>query len=1151
MGGIIATSLVAFISMFVPGLLLALALLYKRTDLHLFEIVVIGFIFGLIAPAALTWVESFLIPYSTAFIFSLSLFEINALVLTIAGAILCFQQGVFKGFSLSGMTRSQAISKEEAKINEMQKASKMSIDEIRTRLSYFDSAKGIIEAHKAEEDALVRKHKEERSIASKLDERDRAKLSELHQQEEQKLIEQHEREEEMLLNRLSKPEAAAKSAINIKTAWPWILLLAIMLLTFATRIFGIGPSPQFYEFDPYYDMMAAQSILVYGQQFYTSHAAWPIEVGGSVMRIQPLVPYLEAYWYSLANYFGPKNSSTFSTNLMSYVGSVYPPMVAALLVFTVFVLLYREYGKYVGLIGASLAASMPVIFTTFVAGEQLLEPWGIFSLFFFFAMYVLAIRDMKNSRLAILAGVAFASTFLGAHYYTVDAGVLAAYILLQGTISVIRGDLTKYFYKMNIIIIVVIGIFLVAYNAYSTSITSAIPKIVGVPTTIAFPIIALVTVVVLDYVSRWLAKSKFSFKERLGGIGILVAVVLGNVLAWIYLIYANVARKGKYDPHTLTRIVWIGFFYALALIAVFFTPLGKPFKGYINLSAHYTTPSIPLFMTVEEYIPTGLFYNFGASGFGLIGSSIGGIPILVWIISAVALLLIIISIAFRNSKTGILYAAIALPLMIAGFSEVKYLPHFGVAFIMLFCIIIGEILLLADSDFSIKKYAKIITEAGQTHTELKNAIQRHANVVYAVLAIGLFFISTVLAIIMLLAILFVVKPSGSRSYLYGLLFLFIIIEIAAVAINHQVMLGESSTIIQAFTGAYTYATNPVNACSIIANHGNAIADDMFCNLVPAYWLNAMAWIKGNVGPFGYRVLAWWDYGDWINWFGNSPAVLRGDNSAPPEDYATAAHYVLGSSDGYGPQTLASFMNGNQTKYVLMDQDLIAKWQALDFLACVDINATSKAYAIAQGKAQNPPVPYALGTSQCEIAHDPQFVLVPLPALIPTNSSVQSISYYCKISNSTTPLISSYIVQGMSLSNETVCVDSVPNTKGVLSIFNQSGGKLNAVVQSASYEGVITISGIPFVEYLMIYLPNGPNDTITNAPSSFYDSNYYKGFILGDLPGFTQVYPANATGINFVNGTYGVRIYELDNFTGSLPPKTPKPSYVSNNYTMPG
>ena len=81
------------------------------------------------------------------------------------------------------------------------------------------------------------------------------------------------------------------------------------------------------------------------------------------------------------------------------------------------------------------------------------------------------------------------------------------------------------------------------------------------------------------------------------------------------------------------------------------------------------------------------------------------------------------------------------------------------------------------------------------------------------------------------------------------------------------------------------------------------------------------------------------------------------------------------------------MNGNQTKYVLFDQDLISKWGALDFLACMNINATSEAFASAAGQDQTTRrQPYVLGTSQCEQAHDPEFALLPLSALVPTNQA---------------------------------------------------------------------------------------------------------------------------------------------------------------------
>ncbi|MEM3841217.1 MAG: hypothetical protein QXN59_00780, partial [Candidatus Micrarchaeaceae archaeon] len=201
---------------------------------------------------------------------------------------------------------------------------------------------------------------------------------------------------------------------------------------------------------------------------------------------------------------------------------------------------------------------------------------------------------------------------------------------------------------------------------------------------------------------------------------------------------------------------------------------------------------------------------------------------------------------------------------------------------------------------------------------------------------------------------------------------------------------------------------------------------------------------------------------------------------------------------------------------------------------------------------SPPVPYALGYSKCEINHDPEYALVPLSAIIPTSSTSISISSFCSISNSTTEYANSFLVIGNSLVNQTLCADvSNVSSTGAVRMFYPNGTRLNAYIAGDYPLGEITgPNNEPYLEYLMIYTPNGSNSSISDAPSLFYKSNFYKGFILGSLPGFSQVYPSNATGINYINGTYPIRIFALNNFTGSLPPAVPKPSYVHNSYQMP-
>jgi hypothetical protein len=1021
--GAITAILVAFISIFVPGFLLALALL-KKTELHLFEISVIGFIFGLLGPAGMTWIESYFMNSIHAFTFSLGLFEGNAILLTIIGLILCIQQGVFKNFFPK------------------------------------DKPTHTVGAH-----------------GRKFD--------------------------------------------NKKMTIVWVILLALMLVSFMTRIANISIAPKFFEFDPYFDMIDAKSILTLGYQFLLDPSAWPVVSAGTNHRIQPIVPYLEAYWYDLANSFGFHHAG-FSTSLMSYVSSFYPPITAALLTFVIFMLLYHEYDPYIALIGAGLAAAMPALITIFISGEQLLEAWGIFSLFFFFAAYMMAIKQPKSKRLAILAGIAFASTFLGAHYFTVDTGILAVYIALQGAIDVFRGNISKDFYKMNVIVLAVISIFLILYDPYGATIGNGLPSLLGIPITILLPAAALLFVFVLDQVPKLAKKYNVTFKST-----------DFSKTSW--------QTKKAY-------LLWLGLIILIS-IGAFFTPLGAPVRSYLNLSYKFTNPSSALFMTVQEFEPTGLFYNFGSAGFGLLGAHLIELPL---IISAIALVLLILSVFFRDSRTGVLYIAISLPLMYAGFKEAKYLPHLGAVIIMLFAIMLGELILLADHGFKLR-FPQPGLEGYQSTTNPKYEAAK--SIIYAV---GIFSLSTVLGMVYLIYMIFN-KPKANvqstkvyphRSYVIGVLVIFVIIFVSTFIFLGPV-LGESISLVQITSAAITYNNATATAsCNKMANQGNSVGYQMFCSTVPEYWLEASAWMAENIGPTGPRVLAWWDYGDWINWYGNTNAVIRGDNSVPKEDYATAASFVLSSQDHYA---LATIMNSNQTKYVLFDEALVSKWGALDYLACIDINATSTQYAIEQGATQSPPAPYALGTSQCELSHDPAFVLLPYAALTASSSQEQQSSLeslICPISTPSTIYYRGYVVTGQTLSNQTVCVP-LPATSNLTSqVLTSNGVAINAYINFTFYQGEINLGGSPYVQFLEIYTPNGANNTITDAPSEFYSSNFYKGYFLGNLPGFTEVYPSNAVGVNYLGGYYPIRIFALNNFTGSLPPVPQKPSWVTNNYTIP-
>jgi asparagine N-glycosylation enzyme membrane subunit Stt3 len=1037
--------ILGFLSIMVPGTFLALALL-KKTKMPLFEIVVIGFIFGLIFPPGFTWGEAYLIPYIHAFSYSEGLYNANVILLTVIGIILSFQQGVFDLSAFKKKSRLE-VSKEEIKeTGSIKSEYNAEIVQLRKNIAELGIDLSLIQKHRRIEEELIKKNEREMQIITNPEERE--KVASIHAKMETELIKQHEIEERKLLEYVEN-KAKPKAPKNMTLVWG--LLFAFMMFAFFTRIANIGAAPTFFEFDPYFDMQSTQYILVYGHQLLYDHSAWPTLINGNIHRIEPLVPYIEAYWYNLAG----GDTSTISTNMLSDVSSFYPPITAALLVFSVFFILYEDYGSIPALFAAGLTAGMPALITAFIAGEQLLEPWGIFTLFFFIAAYLLAVKNPKEKRYAVLAAIAFISSFLGAHYYTVTAGILTAYIGLQGIIHILRKEDMKDFYTMNAIVVGIIAIAYIIYAPYGGALADRIPTLLGIPVIVAFPLSALVFVVILDYIPQLLVRYKIFKKTTITeSIEILIAMIV------------------------------------ILLLLIEFTPLGAPVKGYIALSEHFTTPSIPLFMTVQEYAPTGMNFNFGSAGFGFIGASIGGVNIIVWAVLVVFGILAVLSIYYRRSKSSILYFATIIPLTIAGMVEVKYLPHFGIAYILALALILGEIILYIKNDYKFPKSGNL--EKVEEKSDHKKAI----------------------LVMEVIAAFIVVIFVGLAAY----------------------------SVISGFANA--------NNCNAIANNQNSIGYDMFCNTVPGYWLDATAWMRANVGPSGPRILSWWDYGDWINWFGNSNAVLRGDNAVATSDYKTAAQYVLGPSDGFSPRTLGNFMDSSQAKYVLFDNQIMQKWQALDFLACIDVNETSKAFATQAGVSQGQP--YALGTSQCEINHDPAFMLVP--------ESVSSLSTECQIGNQTG--IQGMMVYGNSFVNQTFCIPtsiytelqgtSLNSTKPI-PIYNANGTKTDAVliVNSQFFYGQVALQGQNFLYMMVLYKPNGPNNTVIGAPTAFYNSNYYRGFMFGNMPGYTLAFPNNFTGINYINTTAPIMIYQLNNYTGGLPYHTPKPAWVNNTYETPG
>ena len=260
------------------------------------------------------------------------------------------------------------------------------------------------------------------------------------------------------------------------------------------------------------------------------------------------------------------------------------------------------------------------------------------------------------------------------------------------------------------------------------------------------------------------------------------------------------------------------------------------------------------------------------------------------------------------------------------------------------------------------------------------------------------------------------KYYSNKRNLYLLYILIIIVFIA-----------ESGSILQVFAAIG-------QSCTQIFNSNNVMGANLFCNNLTPAWISATTWMSQNIGPYGPRIMSWWDYGDWINWFGNSNAVIRGDNSVASFDYRVAANYVLSPNDSYGPSKLAQLMQTTQTGYALFDDQLIPKWGALDFLGCVYVNETSQAYAVSQGKLYG--TSFITGTSQCEVSHDP------IEVNIPENPTVND---YCTFKNSSIQAIQVLLTVGESVPqaiNQSYCIPTTGSSNGILHLYNLNGTSTN-------------------------------------------------------------------------------------------------------------
>ncbi|MFH0737788.1 MAG: hypothetical protein V1827_03160, partial [Candidatus Micrarchaeota archaeon] len=293
-----------------------------------------------------------------------------------------------------------------------------------------------------------------------------------------------------------------------------------------------------------------------------------------------------------------------------------------------------------------------------------------------------------------------------------------------------------------------------------------------------------------------------------------------------------------------------------------------------------------------------------------------------------------------------------------------------------------------------------------------------------------------------------------------------------------------------------------------------------CQRLSDYWTDSMEWLRYNTEP-GSRVMSWWDYGHWINYFGLRNAVVRNEH---------ISHTMIGDvAHGYldaTPEELKEYMKSHDIGYALFDIELIAgggslggKYGALNYLSCARDNDTNVSVGPGASQceadhlwenifiSQNPCTisaltgkagytAYKIYIGESYMVDYPDFCVAPTDprAISYCRDYIRAIPAYC-IGNVT--LASGQSTYGTYHINETYPNGDLKLNKALL--------QLPYTYPDTYHFGPATRATLLYTND-MIWLENGEvKGGYEDRKGKFYDSALYRAIFLNDIPGFKGVY----------------------------------------------
>jgi len=919
----------------------------------------------------------------------------------------------------------------------------------------------------------------------------------------------------------------------------YCILILIAFVVFWIRLSSY--SPVFQELDPYYYTYIAQQILVFGYNPLNDQTAWwpVVEVSH---RVVPVLSYMESLWYSLYN-----GSNQYNNMLLAVIASVYPPIAAMLAFLFFYLLLSRITKREYALAGAAIASFTSMFMLKTMAGEMEVQPYAFFAISFFYALYFLTIKE-KNRMFAVIAAIAYTALALGSASEILALTVLSLAWLIFALILFYKNEdaetIRKYL-ELNAIVLIIgpvlaSGIIKNTFYAGHFAFSS---------TNIAVAFIILVLLAVLYIVQgkkiRQLEEiiSKYNRSYIIAALALLLFVFLLSplgepikaigrtgfgVVEYQVALSKTIAEQGMAGHDFGDDIGFVAADYS-SIAYFFFSPLADNMSGSegqkaITDLANAFASGLGIIFIIFTILGNLFFallvkiINFVLSSNATYDWKSNSL-VMFW---PVAFLLASIYYLYKNKNEnseqfiGLVFLfVIVFPVLIVGLIKAKYTIYAGF-------FLGGAIAFVFEAaDDALKKY-KLLSDPSKT-LAIVAAVLLLLQFLYSGIAPGLLAISfetrfqdNPLAVKDKLD--YACKQSGDAT-----------ICAAAADPMGYAKLGTNQQ--------YNYnlcllSTLPYDVFSKPSKSPNLYRAALLrCSRVADYWISSMEWIRYNTEPDS-RTISWWDYGHWINFFGQKNTVLRNEHASLDMIYRVAFTYTEGNETD-----LIEAMKDYGSKYALFDIEILAgnggfgaKYGALNYLGCNYVNRTNVSSDPGQSDCERENLwetLYGSPNDLCVISQNPKKVgFVASRVLIgPPNGEQKYSPYYpgeC-VGQINDERIRAFCSQYVRL-EPVYCVGEVELADGTKTTgtyylnetYPNGDLKLNKALLvfpsqlNNVYQHGQLISFTTVYTKQKIWLENGQIvDGYEDRKGHFYDSNIYKALVLKELDGFDKVYDNGA------------------------------------------